>query len=387
MAVIGDPAARHGIVLAKNDLAKKTGVQTGDVIWQAKQKCPDIVFTPANFDRYLKYSNLAREIYLGYTDKVEPFGLDECWLDMTRYVSHYGTGKDVADSLRNRIKDDLGLTISVGASFNKVFAKLGSDMKKPDATTVITSQDYRDLIWRLPASDLLYVGPATAKKLARYGILTIGDLANANVSFLLSILGKNGVMLRNFANGNDESQVSPYTYTPPIKSIGNSITAPKDLVTDDDVKIVLLSLCESVAARLREQHCTCKTIQLTMRDNDLFSFDRQGSLSPTDSTYDIFQFAFALFKRYHTPGKPIRSLAVALRGLSPTPNFVQMSLFPEDVKAIKHKNMDSVIDKLRSKYGYTSIRRGVALLDDQLDADIKSSNIVHPVGFLGTLNY
>ena len=276
VAVAGDEEARHGIVLAKNDIAKRFGIRTGQVLWEARQQCPGLVCVPAHYERYLAFSAQARGIYTSYTDQVEPFGLDECWLDVTGSVGLFGEGPAIADDIRGRMKRELGLTVSIGVSFNKVFAKLGSDMKKPDATTVITPENYRDKAWRLPVSDLLYVGPATTRKLNQYGITTIGELAQANMDLLYWLLGKNGVMLHQFANGQDHSGVRRYYAVPLMKSVGNSTTAPRDLVSEDDVKITLMALCESVGARLREQNCLCSTVSVGIRDNRLLSYDRQA---------------------------------------------------------------------------------------------------------------
>ena len=244
VAVAGDEEARHGIVLAKNDIAKRFGIRTGQVLWEARQQCLGLVCVPAHYERYLAFSAQARDIYASYTDQVESFGLDECWLDVTGSVGLFGEGAAIADDIRGRMKRELGLTVSIGVSFNKVFAKLGSDMKKPDATTVITPENYRDKAWSLPVSDLLYVGPATTRKLNQYGITTIGELAQANPDLLYWLLGKNGIMLHQFANGQDHSGVRRYYAVPPMKSIGNSTTAPRDLVSEDDVKITLMALCE-----------------------------------------------------------------------------------------------------------------------------------------------
>ena len=216
VAVAGDEEARQGIILAKNDIAKRYGIRTGQVLWDARQQCPGLVCVPAHYERYLAFSAQARDIYTSYTDQVESFGLDECWLDVTGSVGLFGEGPAIADDIRGRIKRELGLTVSVGVSFNKVFAKLGSDMKKPDATTVITPENYRDKAWSLPVSDLLYVGPATTRKLNQYGITTIGELAQANPDLLYWLLGKNGIMLHQFANGQDHSGVRRYYAVPPI---------------------------------------------------------------------------------------------------------------------------------------------------------------------------
>lgn len=386
VAVAGDEEARHGIVLAKNDIAKRFGIYTGQVLWEARQQCPGLVCVPAHYDRYLYFSGAAREIYTSYTNQVEPFGLDECWLDVTGSTGLFGDGPTIADSIRARIRQELGLTVSVGVSFNKVFAKLGSDMKKPDATTVITKENFRETTWALPVSELLYVGPATTRKLARFGITTIGGLAQANVDLLYWLLGKNGIMLHRFANGLDRSGVRPYYLSPPIKSIGNSTTAPRDLVSLDDVKITLMALCESVAARLREQDCVCTTVAVGIRDNRLIHYDRQIRLArPSANTMDLWEAAVELFRRHHTAGSPVRSLSVKASGLSLAESMEQLSLFPEEQKAQRRATIDRTLDKLRSKYGYFIIRRAVTLLDPTLDLDAKGDHIIHPIGFLGTL--
>jgi len=385
VAVAGDEEARHGIVLAKNDIAKSFGVRTGQVLWEARQQCPGLVCVPAHYDRYLHFSARAKEIYTSYTDRVEPFGLDECWLDVTGSTGLFGDGPAIADDIRARVRRELGLTVSVGVSFNKVFAKLGSDIKKPDATTVITRENFRETTWALPVSDLLYVGPATARKLARLGITTIGGLAQTSADLLYRLLGKNGIMLHRFANGLDRSGVRPYYLSPPIKSIGNSTTAPRDLVSPDDVKITLLALCESVAVRLREQGCVCTTIAVGLRDSQLFHYDRQIKLPrPSANTMDLWEAAVELFQR-HTDGSPVRSLSVKASGLSLAEGMEQLSLFPEEQKVQRRAAIDRTLDRLREKYGYFCIRRAVTLLDPALDLDAKGDHIIHPIGFLGTL--
>ena len=329
-------------------------------LWEARQQCPELVCVPAHYERYLAFSAQAKDIYTSYTDQVEPFGLDECWLDVTGSVGLFGEGPAIADDIRSRIRRELGLTVSVGVSFNKVFAKLGSDMKKPDATTVITPENYRERAWRLPVSDLLYVGPATTRKLNRYGIMTIGDLAQADIDLLYWLLGKNGVMLHRFANGQDHSGVRRYYAVPPMKSIGNSTTAPRDLTCEDDVKITLMALCESVGTRLREQNCLCSSISLGIRDDRLLSYDRQRKLPrPTANTLDIWEAALELFRRHHTDGAPVRSLSVKAGGLSPAGEMEQLSLFPEEQKAQRRAAIDRTLDRLRGKYGYCRDRKSV----------------------------
>ena len=386
IAVAGDEETRHGIVLAKNELAKTFGVRTGQVLWEARQQCPGLVCVPAHYDRYLRFSALAREIYISYTDQVEAFGLDECWLDVTGSTGLFGDGVTIADDIRARIRQELGLTVSVGVSYNKVFAKLGSDMKKPDATSVITPENFRETAWPLPVSDLLYVGPATTRKLAQFGIHTIGALAQANVDFLYSLLGKNGIMLHRFANGQDRSGVRRYYSVPPMKSIGNSTTAPRDLISEEDIKITLLALCESVGARLREQGCACTTVTVGIWDNRLLSYDRQEKLPrPANSTMAIWETAVRLVTRSRSGDTPIRSLSVKVSGLSPADEMDQLSLFPDLQREQRRKDIDRVMDQIRAKYGYFSIRRAVTLLDPALDLDARGDHVIHPVGFLGTL--
>ena len=381
IAVAGDEEARHGIVLAKNELAKTFGIRTGQVLWEARQQCPGLVCVPAHYDRYLRFSALAREIYISYTDQVEAFGLDECWLDVTGSTGLFGDGVTIANDIRARIRQELGLTVSVGVSYNKVFAKLGSDMKKPDATSVITPENFRETAWRLPVSDLLYVGPATTRKLAQFGIHTIGALAQANIGFLYSLLGKNGVMLHRFANGQDRSGVRRYYSVPPMKSIGNSTTAPRDLISEEDIKITLLALCESVGARLREQGCVCTTVTVGIRDNRLIAYDRQEKLPrPTNSTMAIWETAVGLVTRSRSGDIPIRSLSVKVSGLSPADETDQMSLFPDLQREQRRKDIDRVVDQIRAKYGYFSIRRAVTLLDPALDLDARGDHVIHPVG-------
>ena len=382
VAVAGDPEARHGIVLAKNYPAKACGVQTGDPLWMARQKCPDIVFTPPHYDRYMQFSTAAREIYSEYTDQVEPYGLDECWLDVTGSIALFGDGRAIADELRRRIRQELGVTASVGVSYNKIFAKLGSDMKKPDATTVITSERFKEIVWPLPVSDLLYVGRATHAKLKRYCIKTIGDLAAADQRFLQRLLGQNGMMLWCFANGLDTSPVSNIGAKSLIHSIGNSTTAPRDLVTDEDIKITLYVLCESVSARMREYDFVCDTVQLGVRDNELQSYERQGKLPyPNRTAKALFEKAFELYKRNHLSGKPVRSLSVRACRLSVGANE-QLSLMPDVAAIQKQEELESAVDALRNRFGHFSVQRGLLLTDLQLSSlNPKDDHVIHPESF------
>lgn len=381
LAVLGDPEARHGIVLAKNYEAKAYGVQTGDPMWMAKKKCPDIVFVPPHYNLYMKHSKLIRKIYSEYTDKVEPYGLDECWLDVTNSTMLFGSGEDIANEIRKRVKFELGVSVSVGVSFNKIFAKLGSDLKKPDATTVIESNRFKEIVWPLPVKELLYVGRATHSKLKRKGIFTIGDLANSNPDNLRFWLGKMGVVLWQFANGLDTSPVFNIGAKSLIKTVGNSTTAPRDLITDEDIKITLMVLSESVSARLREHGFICRTVQIGIRDNELEWYERQGKLEiPNRTAKSIFELAFSLFKK-HTNGKPIRSLSVRACDLEPV-DFVQLSLLPDVAQLQKQEELESAMDNLRNRFGHFSVQKGIMLCDTELsNLDPKNDHIIHPMSF------
>lgn len=381
LAVLGDPEARHGIVLAKNYEAKSRDVRTGDPKWMAEQKCPGIVFVPPHYELYMKHSRLVRQIYSEYTDQVEPYGLDECWLDVTGSTRLFGSGEEIADKIRKRVKSELGVSVSVGVSFNKIFAKLGSDLKKPDATTVIECDRFKEVVWPLPVKELLYVGRATHNKLKRRGIFTIGDLANANPESLKFWLGKMGIVLWQFANGLDTSPVSNIGAKSLIKTVGNSTTAPRDLISDEDIRIILMVLCESVSARLREYGFICRTVQLGIRDNELEWIERQGKLEiPNRTAKSIFELSFALFKK-HANGKPVRSLSVRACDLEPV-DFMQLSLLPEARRLEKQEELESVVDELRSRFGHFSVQRGIMLTDRKLsDLDPKGEHIIHPMSF------
>lgn len=311
LAVGGDPEARHGIVLTANYIAKRKGVKTGMALWQAKQICPEIIFVPPRMDLYLRFSQMAREIYSEYTDKIEPYGIDEAWLDVSDSRNLKGSGITIAREISHRIKYELGVTVSIGISWNKIYAKLGSDYKKPDAITEFNRENYKSMIWQLPASNLLYVGRQTRKKLQKLGIRTIGELAESDETMLESHFGKMGIVLWSFANGWDDDPVCKEGYAAPVKSIGNSTTTPRDLEDDLDVWIIQMALAESVAARLRKHGFKCKTIEITVRDNGLFSFSRQKQLHhPTNITDEIVTAAFQLFKDYYKWEHPIRSLGI-----------------------------------------------------------------------------
>ena len=384
LAVGGDPEARHGIVLAKDQLAKKAGVKTGMALWQAKQVCPDIVFVPPRMDLYLRFSRLAHEIYGDYTDRQEAFGIDESWLDVTESCSLKGSGEKIAEEISRRIKKELGITVSIGVSWNKIFAKLGSDYKKPDAITVINQENYKNIVWPLPVEDLLFVGRATKKKLNKLGIYTIGALAETDPDILKIHLGKVGMILSYFANENDNTPVCYQDENAPIKSTGNSTTTPRDLTTETDVSIIVWLLAESVSARLREHHFVGNVVEISVRDKDLFSFTRQKKVPlSTNITSEIATYAMELFRANYNWQKPIRSVGVRVSDLQIDTAPVQLSLFSDQERRERYHRMDQTVDIIRKRFGFYSIQRGIMYQDRKLSAlNAKEDNIVHPCGYM-----
>ena len=400
VAVGGDSEARHGIVLTADYTAKRHGVKTGMALWQARQACPDIIFLPPRMDLYLRFSRMAQEIYAEYTDKREPYGIDESWLDVTDSVSLKGDGYHIAQEISSRMKKELGITVSVGVSFNKIFAKLGSDYKKPDAITTMNKDEYRDKAWPLPVSDLLYVGSATNNKLRGIGIRTIGDLARTEESLLVRKLGKMGSILWAFANGYDESPVKLENTSAPIKSVGNSTTTPKDMETDEDVKIVLYILAESVAARLRENGFRCRTVEISIRDKDLLHFSKQVKLqNASNITREIAEAGYKLYKEsYRMPAdehelknsrpefyqKPLRSIGIRGTDLVTDYFWEQLDMFMDPKEREKQMKVDAAVDNIRKRFGFYSIQRGLMYQDRILSAcDAKSDHTVHPHGYFG----
>lgn len=352
IAVSGNPEKRHGIILTKSEEAKKFGVKTGEPIWQAKQKCPHLITVPPNFKRYIEYSKRAKEIYYRYTDMVESFGLDEAWLDVTGSTGLFGDGIEIAKKISKQIKEELDITVSIGVSYNKIFAKLGSDYKKPDAITYIGKENYKEIVWKLPAEDLLYVGKATKIKLNKLGIFTIGQIANCPMSILRSNLGKWGEILHTFANGNDNSVVSLYNQHSSVKSISNSTTTPRDLNNTEDVKIVMSVLADSVARRLREQGLVCNVVGISVRDSKLCSFTRQKHLTAsTDITCEILSKAMELIEDNYNFKVPIRSVGITAYDLVSKANGIQLSIFDDNSRRIRNEALDKATDSLKARYG------------------------------------
>lgn len=378
MAVGGDPENRHGIILTKNEIASKYGLTVGEPLWKARQKCPDLVVVPPNYPLYLRFSTLARKIYEDYSEFIEPFGLDECWLDVTGSEK---SGEEIAHEIRKRVKSQLGITVSVGVSFNKVFAKLGSDYKKPDAVTVIDESNYKDIAWSLPCGDLLMVGRSAQKKLNAYGINTIGDLADTDVAVLKSLFGKNGEMLHSFANGTECSPVRHKDEISDVKSVGNSTTAPRDLVNEEDVKTVFRVLCESVSTRLREKGLKGRVVTIYVRDKELSSFSRQMKIpANTDISTEIFYYAMKLFCTNYFWNKPIRSLGVSVSDFDVT--YEQFDFEKTVENREKQERLETAVDSLRRRFGNYCIGRACQLKDTELSKfNPHEEHIIHPVGF------
>ncbi|HEX2945435.1 MAG TPA: DNA polymerase IV [Clostridia bacterium] len=381
VAVCGSQSTRHGIVLAKNGIAKKFGVTAGDAVWEARSKCPGLVVVRPNYMQYLKFSMLVRKIYENYTNLIEAFGIDENWLDVTESTRLYGSGEQIANELRKRIQFELGITASVGVSFNKVFAKLGSDMKKPDATTVISEEDYREKIWGLPASEMIYVGPSTRRKLTDIGISTIGELAGAPPRFLERHFGQWGRTLWIFANGYDDSPVTRLDFQPNIKGVGNSLTTPHDLRSDNDVKILTYVLADSVAERLRRHHLKGRTVQIYIRSADLSFIERQGQLSHhTFVSSEIAEKALEIFAQSWDWSKTIRTLGVRVTNVVTADSCGQVSFF-DDEKRLRREQLESSIDNIRTRFGHYSVQRAVLLKSNGLNANPVEENVIHPVSF------
>lgn len=360
IAVCGSKEDRHGIVLAKNEPAKACGVQTGEAIWQAEQKCKGLVVVAPHYDLYLHYSKLARSIYAEYTDLIEPMGLDEVWLDVTGSRTLFGDGGTIAELLRKRIREELGLTISVGVSFNKIFAKLGSDLKKPDAVTHIPKDRFRQITGALPVNALFGVGRATTHALHSIGVTTIGRLAETPLSVLRSKFGKNGVTLWQNANGEDHSPVAPMDADLPMKSAGHGVTTNRDLENDVEVWKIMLQLTQDLERRLRSYGKQAYGISISIRDASLSTQQWQEKLPfPTQNAGKIAQAAFDLFRRSYGWKETIRSVTVTTIDLQSVKRPVQMDLFTDPFALERTERLDTCIETIRQRYGTTAIHPAI----------------------------
>lgn len=368
LAVCGSVEDRHGIVLAKNQLAKSFGVKTGEVLWQAKKKCHDLQTVLADHHSYEVVSKQVRAIYERFTDQIERFGIDECWLDVTHSQNLFGNGEQIANLIRETVKKEIGITVSVGVSFNKVFAKLGSDIKKPDGTTVISKENFKEIVWKMPVEDLLFVGKATKNKLNMIGLHTIGDVATTDVKILNKLLGVWGDNLYRYANGLDDSPVEKRKGED-TKSIGNSLTCYRDLINFDEVKTLILLLSETVASRVRESGLgKAKIVKITVTDNELNVYGKQVKLArPTSSAIEIANEAYKLFNALYKWERPVRAAGVSVTDF--TLGLEQLSFGVDDVDNQKHdKNdrLENAVDDIRKKYGNTAVQRARILQDKKL---------------------
>lgn len=378
VAVCGSQEERNGIVLAANYKAKAFGVKTGDVIWQAQQKCRDLTIVPPHYEEYMKYSAKAKEIYYRYTHQVESFGMDECWLDVTG--SQQGSGYEIAEKIRQTIKFELGLTVSIGVSFNKIFAKLGSDIKKPDAVTEIKSKNFREQIWGLAVGDLLGVGRATERKLCSCNITQIGELAQLPDDLLSNWFGINGIRLKNFANGLDMSPVAEIDHSIPMKTIGHGITAIQDLETPYEVWCLMLWLSQSVGSMLIKFEKKACGVAVSVKNNQLCSQQFQCKLeTPTQSAGAIAEGCFQLFKKNYPWHYPVRAVTVRAIYLEEDTIPIQQSLFVDSVKLEKREKIDRTIEDRRRRFGKNSIYPA-SLLNNQKMPQSEGIEITMPTG-------
>ncbi len=370
IAVCGSQEDRRVIILSKSEQAKKCGVQTGEVIWQAKQKCPDLLAVPPHYEEYLKHSKMAQELYYEYTNLVEPFGIDECWIDVTESARLFGSGEDIAEQILLRMKEEIGLTVSIGVSFNKIFAKLGSDMKKPDAMTVIKREDFREKIWHLDASELLTIGRKTSKKLKSFGINTIGDVAKMDPMFIKGLLGKNGYDMWVYANGLDNSKVADATYICKNKSISNGFTCRKNLENYDEIRKAFSLLAQRVSKRLINDGVKSSCVQISLKDNKLQVEQFQTTLQvPINNSVGLLEIAMALVKENHDYKKPIRAVNLRTTHLINENENCQLDLFNEFVENDKREKIDKVIINLEDKYSRGAVKLCTSLDHDKISSD------------------
>lgn len=366
MAVCGDPKNRHGIILAKNEIAKKYGIVTAETLWQARKKCPELQVVPPHHDKYKHYSRLINQIYLRFTDMVEPFSVDESWLDVTASRMLFGTGKEIADTIRETVKKELGLTLSAGVSFNKIFAKMGSDYKKPDATTVITKENYKNILWPLDIRSMFFVGEATAQKLYKCGIKTIGELALSDKKMISSMLGKHGTVIHDYANGLDITPVLRYDRQEKIKSVGNGTTFSRNLHGENDIKTAVISLSDTVATRLRKYKMKCFGVKVDIKSPDFKVISRQQQIdNPTNLAEVISNTAMTIIKKSWHMRSPVRMLTVTAINLCDENQAQQLSLFSsENILIERGEKIERTIDDIRAKFGENAITFGGIIGND-----------------------
>ena len=370
MAVAGDPEDRVGVVVAKNELAKKFGVKTTDTVWQAKRKCPEIVFVPPRHRFYKEISDRVNAIYCDYSDFVEPASIDESYLDLTGALRYYQmTPRELADSIRSRVKREIGITISIGVAHNKIFAKMGSDYKKPDATTVILGEDYKTILWPLPVSDLIFAGKASVKLLNQKGIHTIGDLALQAKERIISLLGKGGESLWEYANGIDTDPVRRWGDIPEVKSVSHGMTFKRDLISGSEIETGIAVLVDRIAMSLRHQDLKGSVISVQIKTPQLVTISRQTSLNHyTWLEHEIREVAMKLIHDNWHIGDPIRAITVGISKLVPCSEVSeQLDLFDiftdEKRKGSKNREKQDKIEAaasaIRQKLGSMALTLGI----------------------------
>lgn len=356
VAVGGSVENRHGIILAKTPEAKRYGVMTGEAIWQAKRKCPDLIVVEPHFDIYMKYSRLAKDIYRRFTDRIEPMGLDEAWCDITGSMLLFGGVENITDAIRNAFKQELGITVSIGVSFNKIFAKLGSDLAGCDEVMTITEENYKDVVWPLPASSIMGVGRGTAKKLHDYALNTIGDVAKASPQWMKMVFGVHGTDIWRYANGLDNSPVALDGYEREIKSVGHGITCKADLVNDEEVWKVFLALSQDISKRLKDEKLSATAVQIAIRDNELLNMQCQGEMRfPTQSAFELAEKALELFRKNYNWRTDVRALTVRAINLQNEDTPIQLDLDGEYKKSEKQKKIDDTVMGLRERFGNDAV--------------------------------
>lgn len=366
VAVSGDPELRHGIILAKNQAAKACGVVTAETVWQARRKCPDLVLLPPQHEKYREFSRRLNRLYQEYTDMVEPFSIDESWLDVTASRALFGSGTQIADRIRHRVREELGITLSAGVSYNKIFAKMGSEYRKPDATTEITRSNYQQLLWPMPVNEMFFVGFATAERLKAADIHTIGDLAFADTRMLERLLGKQGPLLRSYARGEDDSPVRRYDQRNKIKSVGNGITFRRNLTGEDDILTALTRLSDTVAGRLRKYQLKAGGVKVDIKDTQLKTISRQTQLTrPTNLADELRRTAMELIRSFWPSQKPIRLITLTAISLCDEAGEEQLSLFREENAAReKTESVERTMDAIRSRFGDSAIGFGQIIGND-----------------------
>lgn len=385
MAVCGSTEERHGIVLAATREAKKYGIKTAMVNWEARRLCPELVVIPPDYGRYINFSHRLRNMYERYTDRVEPFGLDECWLDVSGPDVDIGQGLRIADALREQAKQELGITLSVGISFNKPFAKLGSDLKKPDASTMISQDNFRDVVWPLPTDEMIGIGNRMKRKLQARYINTIGDLAQQDVAYMQGAFGKVGVILQRYAAGEDTSPVMRSQDSVEVKSVGNSITAPQDMYTLEDVYCVLYVIADSVSARLREIGMRGRCLSVMVRDAQMRCVAAQRTVQfHTAQAEEMVPLAMDIL---HCKGfdsmLPYRSIGISMGSLEATDRPVQLDMLGQTARRDKLERLSHAVDSIHARFGDRAIQRGLALANPLYNTIIpKSDHLVHPIGWL-----